>query len=100
MHCLKMVLPLQLLVRIGLSYFFCGCVLVVKYMTFQLFLSCTINGRHGMLLKYHVLLTFANNNVTVKNRHKSSKRPVEHQLWKWEHPKPIQKDSFLGGQEA
>lgn len=71
MHCLKMVLPFQPLVRIGFSYFFCDCVLVVKYMTFQISLSCAVEGRHGKLVKYHVFLTLANNKVTVKNRRKS-----------------------------
>jgi len=72
MHCLKMVLSFQLLVRIGFSYFFCDCVLVVKYMTFQKFLSRAVKGRHGKLMKCHVFLTLANNKITVKNRHKSS----------------------------
>lgn len=67
-----MVLPFQLLVRIGFSYFFCDCVLVVKYMTFQIFLSCVVKGRHGKLMKYHVFLTLGNNKGTVKNRHRSS----------------------------
>lgn len=64
MHCLKMVLPF--LVRMGFSCFFPDCVLVVKDMTFQVFLSCVARGRHGKLMRYLVFLTLANSVVTVK----------------------------------
>lgn len=40
-----MVLPFQLLVRIGLSYFFRDCVLIVKYMTFQIFFVMCGKGK-------------------------------------------------------
>lgn len=49
------------------SCFFPDCVLVVKDVTVQVFLSCAVRGRRGELMKYHVFLTLASNTPTVKD---------------------------------
>lgn len=49
------------------SCFFPDCVLVVKDVAVQVFLSCAVRGRHGKLMKYCVFLTLGNNTATVKD---------------------------------